>query len=81
MGRWLVSLPFSSSRRHFQGLPLWQKEKGAAEDEMGRWHHRLSGRELEQTPGDSGGQQSMESQRARHDLVTKPQQRHKRGES
>ena len=30
---------------------VWrQKEKGAAEDEMDRWHHRLSGNELEQTP-------------------------------
>ena len=34
--RWLVSLPFSSLCRLFQGLPMWQKEKGAAEDEMGR---------------------------------------------
>ena len=40
---------------------------------MGRWHYRLSGRELEQTPRDRGGQQSMELQRARHDLVTKQQ--------
>ena len=23
------------------------------------WHHRLSGHEFEQTPGDSGGQRSM----------------------
>ena len=23
------------------------------------WHHRLNGRELEQTPGDSGGQISL----------------------
>ena len=33
-----------------------QKEKGAAEDEMFRQHHRLDGREFEQTPGDSEGQ-------------------------
>ena len=33
--RWLVSLPFSSLCRPFQGLPVWQKEKGAAEVEMG----------------------------------------------
>ena len=29
------------------------------EDEMVGWHHRLSGHELEQTPGDSGGQGSV----------------------
>ena len=33
-------------------------EKGAAEDEMVRWHHQLNGHELEQTPGNSGGQRS-----------------------
>ena len=26
------------------------------EDEMARWHHRLNGREFEQTPGDGDGQ-------------------------
>ena len=26
---------------------------------MVRWHHRLSGRESEQTPGDGGGQGSL----------------------
>ena len=36
-----------------------QKEKGAAEDEMVRYHHRLNGRELEQTPGDRIGQRSL----------------------
>ena len=33
-------------------------EKGAAEDEMVRWHHPLNGHELEQTL-DSGGQRSL----------------------
>ena len=33
-------------------------EKGTTEDEMLRWCHRLSGREFEQTPGDSGGQKN-----------------------
>ena len=33
-----------------------QEEKGTTEDEMVRWHHRLNGRELEQTPGDDEGQ-------------------------
>ena len=36
-----------------------QKEKGAAEDEMVRRHHRLNGHECEQTPGDRGGQRSL----------------------
>ena len=31
-----------------------QKEKGAAEDEMVRQHHRPNGNEFEQTPADSG---------------------------
>ena len=28
-------------------------------DEMVGWHHRLNGRESEQTPGDSEGQESL----------------------
>ena len=36
-----------------------QKEKRAAEDEMVRKHHRLSGHEFEQTLGDSEGQGSL----------------------
>ena len=36
-----------------------QKEKRAAEDEMVAWHHRLSGNEFEQTPGDGGEQGSL----------------------
>ena len=36
-----------------------QKEKRTAEDEMVGWHHRLSGHEFEQTPGDSEGQISL----------------------
>ena len=38
----------------------WRKmEKGAAEDEMVRWHHWLSGHESEQTSHDRGGQRSL----------------------
>ena len=38
----------------------WGKEeKGATEDEMVGWHHRLNGHEIEQTLGDSGGQGSL----------------------
>ena len=50
-----------------------QEEKGATEDEMVGWHHRLSGHEFEQAPGDSGrtGKPGMlqftGSQRVRHD--------------
>ena len=36
-----------------------QKEKGAAEDEMVRYHHQLNGHEFEQTPGDGEGQRSL----------------------
>ena len=35
------------------------KEKRVAEDEMIREHDLLNGHELEQTPGDSGGQESL----------------------
>ena len=33
--------------------------KGATEDEMVGWHHRLNGHEFEQTLGDSGGRRSL----------------------
>ena len=36
----------------------WE-EKGATENEMVGWHHRLNGHEFEQTPGDSEGQESL----------------------
>ena len=36
-----------------------QKEKRRAEEEMVRWHHQLNGHELEQTLGDSKGQESL----------------------
>ena len=42
-----------------EGKDWRQKEKGAAEDEMVGWHHWLSGRKFEQTPGDSEGQGSL----------------------
>ena len=38
-----------------------QKEKRVTEDEMVGWHHRLSGLEFEQTPGDGEGQGSLVS--------------------
>ena len=36
-----------------------QAEKGMTEDEMVGWHHRLNGRESEQTPGYSEGQENL----------------------
>ena len=36
-----------------------QEEKGAIEDEMVRWHHRLNGHEVEQTQEDGEGQGSL----------------------
>ena len=30
-----------------------------AEDEIAGWHHRLTGHEFEQTPGDSEGHESL----------------------
>ena len=47
-----------------------QEEKGAPEDEMVGWHHRLDGREFERTPGDSEGQGSLGLQTVRHDWAT-----------
>ena len=49
-----------------------------AEDEMVGWHHRLNGREFEQTPGDGEGQGSLLCSspwgcRVRHDLATEQQ--------
>ena len=56
-----------------------QEEKGTTEDEMVGWHHRLKGRECEQTPGDSEGQGSLrcccplKSQRDGHIWATEQQ--------
>ena len=36
----------------------WRQKKGAAEDEMIRYHHQLTGHEFEQTLGDSEGQEA-----------------------
>ena len=41
------------------GKDWGQEEKGMTEDEMVGWHHWLSGREFDQTPGDSEGQGSL----------------------
>ena len=43
-------MPFSDA-----GKDWGPEEKGATEDEIVGWHHRLDGREFEETPGDSEG--------------------------
>ena len=35
------------------------KRRRKRQDEMARYRHRLNGHELEQTPGDTGGQRSL----------------------
>jgi len=36
------------------------RKRRGQQDEMIGWHHRLSGHEFEQTPGDSEGQGSLD---------------------
>ena len=42
------------------GIDWRQEEKGATEDEMVGWHHRLTGHEFERTPGVGDRQGSLE---------------------
>ena len=62
------------------GKDWGQEEKGATEDEMGGWHHRLNGHKFEKTLGDSEGQGGLAgcspwgSQRVGHDWATEQQQ-------
>ena len=56
-----------------------QEEKWETEDEMVEWHYQLNGHEFEQIPKiikdrEAPVLQSMESQRAGHNLVTEQQQ-------
>ena len=41
-----------------------QEEKGATEDEMVGWRHRLDGHEFEQAPEDGEGQGGLERYRS-----------------
>ena len=41
------------------GKDIRQEEKGVAEDEMVRWHHRINGHDFEQIPEDSEGDRSL----------------------
>ena len=43
-------MPYSDA-----GKDWGPEEKGATEDEIVGWHHRLEGHEFEETPGDSEG--------------------------
>ena len=42
------------------GKDWGEKEKGATENGMAGWHHRINGHEFEQTSGESEGQGSLE---------------------
>ena len=55
-----------------------EEEKGATENEMVGWHHRLNGQKSEQTLGDGEGQGSLAccipwGHRVRHNLETEKQ--------
>ena len=50
---WLIG-KFSSAVKDWG-----HEETGTTEDEVVRWHHRLSGHEFEQSPGDTVGQRSL----------------------
>ena len=55
MKKILILGKIEGKRRRGQQRMRW------LEDEMVRQHHQLSGHELEQTPGESGGQGSLAS--------------------
>ena len=52
---WFITLIYQGGDK----CGLSQEEKGAIEDEMVGWHHRLNGHEFEETPGDSEEQGSL----------------------
>ena len=61
------------------GKDWGQEEKGASEDKMAGWHHRLNGHEFEQTWGDGEAQGTLVClspwrHRVRHHLATEQQQ-------
>ena len=64
------------------GIDWRQKEKGKTDNEMVGWHHRLKGRDFEQTPGDGEGQESLAcfslwGHRVGHDWTTEQSQNDK----
>ena len=58
--RGLVLLVKSCTNKHKAGKDCRQEEKGMTEDKTVRWHHKFSRHELEQTPGNSEGQGSLD---------------------
>ena len=54
-----MSSTFPAHMRCTERLTALALEKGATEDEMVGWHHRLNGHEFEQAPGDGEGQGSL----------------------
>ena len=75
----LMQRVYSLEKTPDAGRDWGQKEKGATEDEMAGWHHRLYGYEFEQTQADGEEQGSLAccspwgSQRVRHDWATEQQ--------
>ena len=73
---WLPDVKSRSTGKDPDAGKDWrQKERGAAEDKMVGWHHRLNGHESEQRARDSEGQGSLVDcspwgHRVGHDLVT-----------
>ena len=54
---WLFDAKSRLTGKDLDAGKVWgQEQKGATEDEMAGWHHRLSGHEFEQILGDSEGQ-------------------------
>ena len=57
---WPSDVKSQLTGKDFDARKDWeQKENGTTEDEMVGWHHWLNGHELEQTPGESEGQESL----------------------
>ena len=57
---WLSDVKSQLNRKDSDNGNDWrQEEKGMAEDEMVRWHHRLDGHGFGQTPGNGEGQGSL----------------------
>ena len=63
----------TQAKSHDAGKDGRQEEKGTTEEEMGGWHHRLHGQELEKALGYDDGKgsmlYSMGSQRVGHNSV------------
>ena len=55
----ILIITYGSVKHPDAGKDGRQEEKGATEDEMVGWHHRLNGPEFEQAPGDSEGHISL----------------------